>query len=142
MTNCTQLTTVIGCRADGAGEPLGAVVIHHEYRLAASGESVLYATRYTDAVGNPLALGVGETVTPGDCPTSILLAHLFQRLTGPYTVAALFRSVTITAVSADVTINGLPVPQFFTWSIDSDDGERYANTVLVTGTDYIITEVR
>jgi hypothetical protein len=64
--NCLDTGVVLGCRLfpSGATE---TVVIHYEYRAAANGELVLYKIRYTDAVGVPIALGAGETVTPGTC---------------------------------------------------------------------------
>jgi hypothetical protein len=63
---CLDAEAVIGCRRfpTGATE---TVNIHYEYRTAANGELVVYKTRYTDAVGNPIVLAAGETVSPGAC---------------------------------------------------------------------------
>ncbi len=64
--NCLDTAVVIGCRRFPTGTT-ETVNIHYEYRTAASGELVVYKTRYTDAVGAPIALAAGETVTPGAC---------------------------------------------------------------------------
>ena len=63
---CLDVEVVIGCRRFPTGTT-ETVNIHYEYRTAASGELVVYKTRYTDAVGAPIALAAGETVTPGAC---------------------------------------------------------------------------
>lgn len=63
--DCRQLTTELGCRLSGGIST--PVIIHYEYREAASGETVLYATRYTDADGVPIAPLPGDVFTPGSC---------------------------------------------------------------------------
>jgi hypothetical protein len=64
--NCLDTAVVIGCRRFPTGTT-ETVNIHYEYRAAANGELVIYKTRYTDAVGAAITLGVGEVVTPGAC---------------------------------------------------------------------------
>lgn len=61
---------------------------------------------------------------------------------GPNVVAIGFKSVSVTALSADVTIDTQPIPQGFSWSVDSAENERYSNSVTVNGSSYILTEVR
>lgn len=65
--NCRDIETKIGCRLDAGGQSLGPVVIHYEYGLAASGETIVRSTRYSDAAGLPTTLAPGETVVPGEC---------------------------------------------------------------------------
>ena len=62
--------------------------------------------------------------------------------TGTIVVATGYKSASVTALSADVTIDGVPVPEGFSWSVDSSRLERFADIVTVTGTKYILTEVR
>lgn len=111
-------------------------------------------TSFIDLLGNPYTV-VG-TVQPCDMygealqeiisllqPTpDVGLTKLMQRLSASYTVATLYKSVSVTAISSDVTVDGVPVPATFNWSVDSSSKERYTDTVTVNGSDYIITEVR
>lgn len=64
---CKQMEAVPGCLIE-AGQTPQPVVIHYEYRDAASGAAVLHATRYTDAAGVPIALTAAQSVVPGACP--------------------------------------------------------------------------
>ncbi len=65
-----------------------------------------------------------------------------QRLSSPYSVIAPYNSVTVTAISADVVVNGVSIPSSFTWSVDSEEYEQFVNQVDISGSDYIVTEVR
>jgi len=65
MSLCSEFTALAGC-LDVAGVKT-SVTIHYEYRTAANGARTLHATRYTDAAGTPIVVGVGDTVTPGAC---------------------------------------------------------------------------
>lgn len=82
-----------------------------------------------------------DALTPV-APVELPLTKTVQRLNIPYTVATNYKSASVTALSGDVTIDGEPVPQNFSWSVDSSHMERFADTVDVAGSDYIITEVR
>lgn len=64
--NCLQITTTPGCwtKADGTSE---SVSIINEYRASATGEVILYKTRYAKADGTLITLGAGETITTGQC---------------------------------------------------------------------------
>lgn len=66
MSTCLKHSTVVGCwnKADNTKEN---VVIHYTYATNASGVEILKAIRYTISDGTPIALGVGDTVTPGAC---------------------------------------------------------------------------
>jgi len=92
---------------------------------------------------------VASVLNGGECPCTAVaapidtpLATTFQRLAVPYTVVTGYKSVSVTAISSDVTIDAVPVPASFNWSVDSSSGERFSDTVAITGTDYIVTEVR
>lgn len=84
-----------------------------------------------------------DALTPEPVVTPVVgLTKTVQRTSGTYTVATNYKSVSVTAFSSDVTIDGAPVPMGFPWGVDSSSNERYTDTVTVTGTDYLITEVR
>lgn len=70
------------------------------------------------------------------------LKSTIQRLSGPYSVLAPFKSTTVTALTDDVTIDLVLIPKNFTWSVGSDNGEQFINQVEIDGTDYIVTETR
>jgi hypothetical protein len=57
------------------------------------------------------------------------------------TVPANYRSVSVTAYSADVTIDGAAIEQGQTVSIDSNRYEQYVQDTIVAGQDYLITIV-
>ena len=57
---------------------------------------------------------------------------------GPRTESAPFASLAITAVSADVTINGVAIPQGLTRVIS---GENIETDQLITGTDFFTTRI-
>lgn len=83
-------------------------------------------------------------VTIGSCDTGSVtnLTKTVQRLAAPYVVVTNYSSATITSISADVTIDGVSIPAGFTWSVDSSTNQIFTDTVSITGTDYIVTEVR
>lgn len=84
-----------------------------------------------------------DALTPEPVVTPVVgLTKTVQRTSGTYTVATNYKSVSVTAISSDVTIDSVSVPANFTWSVDSSSGETYTDTVIVNGSDYIITEVR
>ncbi len=118
-----------------------------------------------DENGVAFTPGVGQTVVPCDscgcnekpCEsfcfsskptngTSVVpvtnLTKTVQRLAAPYVVVTNYSSATVTAISADVTIDGVSIPAGFTWSVDSSTNQIFTDTVSITGTDYIVTEVR
>jgi hypothetical protein len=70
------------------------------------------------------------------------LTKTIKRLGVQYTVAAGYKSLSITALSSSVTIDTVPIPNGFTWSVDGSDGEVFLATVALAGSDYIVTEVR
>ena len=118
-----------------------------------------------DENGVAFTPGVGQTIVPCDscgcnekpCEsfcfsskptngTSVApvtnLTKTVQRLAAPYVVVTNYSSATITSISADVTIDGVSIPAGFTWSVDSSTNQIFTDTVSITGTDYIVTEVR
>jgi hypothetical protein len=75
---CADIETQIGCWAKPDGTRTN-VVIHYDYGSNAAGQTILRATRYTDAEGvivvpDPTA---GETVVPGVCmiPNAIIITN-------------------------------------------------------------------
>lgn len=66
MSTCLKHSTVVGCwnKADNTKEN---VVIHYTYATNTGGVEILKAIRYTVSDGTPITLGVGDTVTPGEC---------------------------------------------------------------------------
>lgn len=58
------------------------------------------------------------------------------------TFIAPYHSLTVTALSNDVTIDGVNIPQGLTWSVDSNKGEQFANDTIVDGTQFITTIVK
>lgn len=63
---CSEIEAIVGCKTDAAGVKT-SVAIHYEYRVSATGNRTLHATRYTDAAGVALTLAAGESVSPGAC---------------------------------------------------------------------------
>lgn len=66
MSTCLKHSTVVGCwnKADNTKDN---VVIHYTYATNTGGAEILKATRYTTSDGTPITIGVGDTVTPGEC---------------------------------------------------------------------------
>ena len=65
MSKCTKFSTAPVCFNDGTNDiPL---VAHYEYGVDDAGDSILVATRFTDADGVPVDTSAG-TVTAGACP--------------------------------------------------------------------------
>lgn len=66
MSTCLTHSTVVGCwnKADSTKEN---VVIHYTYATNASGVEIIKAIRYTTSDGTPIALPIGDIVTPGEC---------------------------------------------------------------------------
>ena len=63
--DCKELTTAMVCYTPAAGLPQ-TLVAHYEYRQDAAGNTVLHATRYTDAAGVVIDTSTG-TVAAGAC---------------------------------------------------------------------------
>lgn len=61
------------------------------------------------------------------------------RATGTNVYAAPYRSISITAFSDDVSIDGQPVEQGFVEGISSNANEVYTQDTVVEGTDYFVT---
>lgn len=55
------------------------------------------------------------------------------------TIAAPYRSVSITALSDDVTIDGQAIPLGFTESIGSNRNEQFTENTTIAGADYFVT---
>jgi hypothetical protein len=84
-----------------------------------------------------------DALTPDPVvPVEVQLVKTVTDGAGTITVATGYKSASVTAISGDVTIDSVPVPEGFSWSVDSSSLERYSDTVTVTGTKYILTEVR
>lgn len=66
---CTEVTSSLGCwlKTDGSKETVGIV---REYRAAASGELLLYKTRYARPDGSLILPALGEEITAGQCPVA------------------------------------------------------------------------
>jgi hypothetical protein len=62
--DCKELATAEVCFTNGAVKT--SLVAHYEYRQNAAGNTVLYATRYTDAAGVAVDTSAG-TVAVGAC---------------------------------------------------------------------------
>lgn len=62
---CTQLATAEACFNNGTSNQ--TVIAHYEYGVNEDGETILVATRFTDAAGVPLDTSTG-TVSAGACP--------------------------------------------------------------------------
>jgi hypothetical protein len=63
---CRETTSVIGCSSNGLLRV--PVVIHYEYGVAANGNTLVHAIRYTNADGTIYVPPAGYTITPGACP--------------------------------------------------------------------------
>lgn len=61
---CTQLSTAEVCYNDGAVNQ--TLIAHYEYGVNADDQTILVATRYTEADGTPVDTS-GGTVTAGAC---------------------------------------------------------------------------
>lgn len=59
----------------------------------------------------------------------------------PTTVTANYRSVSVTAYSSDVTIDGATIERGQIVSIDSNRYEQFVQDTVITGTDYLVTTV-
>ena len=64
------------------------------------------------------------------------------RTSGSNTYVAPYRSISITAFSDDVVIDGQAVPQGFSEAIASNENEEYIQNTAVTGSDYFVTITR
>ena len=64
------------------------------------------------------------------------------RTSGSNTYVAPYRSISITALSDDVVIDGQAVPQGFSEAITSNENEEYIQNTAVAGSDYFITITR
>lgn len=62
--------------------------------------------------------------------------------TGTNTYTAPYRSLSVTALSNDVTINGVVIPEGLTRSSGSNDDEQQTADVTITGTSYYVTLVK
>lgn len=58
---------------------------------------------------------------------------------GSNTYSAPFKRFSVTALSADVTLNGVALPQDITVNLDSSKGQSHQTSQSVAGTDYFIT---
>jgi hypothetical protein len=142
MSTCLKHSTVVGCwnKADNTKEN---VVIHYTYATNASGVEILKAIRYTISDGTPIALGVGDTVTPGACPPKQRLHENFV-ITGttPLVIpaGAISISVTRTNNTGIVNISGDNATAFpltfnrenFTDSVN--EGYSTLSSYTITGT--------
>ena len=70
------------------------------------------------------------------------LTKTVSRTSGPNTYSANYRSLTISAFSGDVTIDGQAIPQGFNWTVGSNQNERIVDDTVVDGTDYMSTLVQ
>lgn len=73
MSNiCSEVSAVVGCHSTPAGVQT-SVVIHYEYRVAASGARTLHSIHYTNAAGVNVSMAGGDVVTPGQCIAATVL---------------------------------------------------------------------
>lgn len=92
--NCKELATSLVCFNDGTLNT--TLVSHYEYGKDAVGETILVATRYTDAAGVPVDTS-GGVVTAGACaltPPDVEYELLCDNLTTGVIVEFLRRSIT------------------------------------------------
>ena len=116
---CKQLSTAMVCYTPAVGVPQ-TLVAHYEYRDDASGDTVLHATRYTDAAGVVINTSTG-TVAAGMC--AILPADVeWEKLcdVSPAGVVTEFFRRSIT------TFNGAGVPTTTTADFELDKTTAYA----------------
>ena len=85
--------------------------------------------------------GSSESVSELE-PSLVELTKTITRTGGLNTYSAPYKSLSISAISDDVEIDGQPVPMGFPWSVGSNRYEQFVNDTVVDGTDYIVTEVR
>ena len=63
------MEAIVGCLTTAAGVKTD-VTIHYEYRVSATGNRTLHATRYTNAAGTAIVPAGTDVITPGSCPVA------------------------------------------------------------------------
>ena len=106
MSTCLKHSTVVGCwnKADNTKEN---VVIHYTYATNAGGVEILKAIRYTTSDGTPIAIPVGDTVTPGACSFVTQRIHENFVVTGsaPLVIPAGAISISVTKTNNTGVVN-------------------------------------
>lgn len=126
---------------------VGEQVTVRRYTCISTGETKIYRVDADGTVTEIPDVPADWTLCPEEeeavTETEIVgLTKTVTRTSGTNIYAANYRSLSVTAFSDDVTIDGQAIPSGFTWSIDSNRFEQFVNDTAVTGTDYIVTEVR
>lgn len=73
-------------------------------------------------------------------PKEFVKTHF--RTSGSNTYTAPYKSLSITSLSNNVTVDGQAIPRSFTVTVGSDENELISNNTVVTGDDYFVTIVR
>jgi hypothetical protein len=134
MSICFQIDSTPACFTSLSGErqQLLAVFQHDN-----AGQP---AVRFVDSNGDIVPDADLTNTTLGLCPLPNATYEI-NRKSGPLTVRAPFRSVSFTSLCHDNTINGVPVPNSFTWGVSAEGAGDILNDVTFDGTDYILTVV-
>lgn len=135
------------CIVDAAGVEVPNTGVFWEVRTDFFGNDVPPKREvYSELVAGEwvaYTLGAGETVAKCKSDATIVdLVKTHSRTSGNNTYAQPYRSITVTALSADVTIDGQAMPEGMTVSVDSNENERHITDTVVTGSDYFVTEVK
>lgn len=102
-----------------------------------------------DVVPGTLVCGKTEIEISASCKQELIdgitevvdLTKTHERTSGANTYTAPYRSLTITAISNDVVIDGQAIPRGMSVSVDSNENERIINDTIVDGSDYFVTQV-
>jgi len=141
MSTCLKHSTVVGCwnKADNTKEN---VVIHYTYATNAGGVEILKAIRYTTSDGTPIAIPVGDTVTPGACSFVTQRIHENFVVTGsaPLVIPAGAISISDNATAFPLTFNR----ENFTDSVNEAVStlSAYTTTGTLAGTTYKVHIIR
>lgn len=100
---CTSISTETVCFDDGAGNRL-SLIAHYEYGVNAAGNTILLATRFTEADGITVVDTSAGTVSVGACavaPPDIEFVKLCD-VQADGSVVEFYRKVTVTFDAAGV----------------------------------------
>lgn len=75
-------------------------------------------------------------------PIALVDTQTFVNNNTATVIAANYKSYSLTALSPDVTVNGVAVPQGLTYNVTSNNGEIYPAIKTITGTQYFLVVVR
>lgn len=102
--NCREISTAPACYTDATGIPV-TVIAHYEYGSNADGDTILVATRYTDAAGTPIDTSAGAVVA-GACaaiPADVEFVQLCDVQADGTVIEFIRRSITTFAADGTPT---------------------------------------